>query len=275
MQDLQLRTCTRSNCGNTFSVSPHLPQEHCGSLCRIAEEDKQDPKGKKKRALKRAQHEWKATTHLALMTSTLKPEIDETTALYGTQELGGPQNHTSSERPRKKSTTSPVKLKTVKTKSENKSTTPTLPLKSKSSIVEKRVIGPTPKKKNSDAKNTDKKIENHIMQTKGNIMPTTETTNSEKSLNAGTSTTPQSDSKELSTLLREERSGSISLLQDTSEHLIDLAHSIAHANYDEDGEIIKRAANQEVEVALKCFEQARLTMKTKLEYLKFGKDLLK
>lgn len=91
-----------------------------------------------------------------------------------------------------------------------------------------------------------------------------------------TSVTPPEDSKLFLTLLKEENSGSIKLLDDSARQLIGYANQLAtpKTKCDETGEILQRGPSHAIMDAVKCLEASRNAMKTKLDYLKFGRELL-
>lgn len=277
--DLQLRKCLRKNCGNTFSVLPSSPQHYCSTAHKLADDDEGiDKKEKKQRILKRAQNEWRhQSTNDIIYTSpkNQKQETSETTALYGTQELGGRPLHSRKDESRKNNTGSETRSKLVKQNNAEKDTTPTRTLETKKLSVGKRNTEKIKIKKLKDENYIGKTIKTPTTNIKGNTMQKTESNNSTELSKQGTGQTQLSGSQELSTLLNEERSGSINLLQDTSEHLINLGHSVAQVVYDDDDEIIRKPAAHEVDQAIKCFSAANELMKTKLEHLKFAKELLK
>lgn len=82
-----------------------------------------------------------------------------------------------------------------------------------------------------------------------------------------------SDSNQVSMRIEEERSGTVKLLTDSSEHLVTLGKSLAAPRMDDFNKPIQMATSHNVEVAIKCFSEARNIMKTKLEYLKLAKEL--
>lgn len=106
---------------------------------------------------------------------------------------------------------------------------------------------------------------------------TTETERSKmkKSANGEEGETLPTALNPLSTRLEEERKGSMKQLNDAGEHLLNLAKSLAApTKVDEEGGVIQRAASHNIEVAVQCLTEFRNVMKIKLEYLKFGKEIL-
>lgn len=86
---------------------------------------------------------------------------------------------------------------------------------------------------------------------------------------------PHEVSTRLSETLKTENENSIQLLTNTAKRLIDYADQlVAPRKVDDDGTVIQRSATHELDVAVKCLSEARNVMKTKLEFLKFGKDLI-
>ncbi len=100
----------------------------------------------------------------------------------------------------------------------------------------------------------------------------TEKTNLEKSSPTVENETPSSDSTALSNVISEERSSSIELLNNSANHLLDLAKSMSAPRNDDCGAQIQRAQNFQVETSIKCLQELRGIMKTKLEYLKFARE---
>jgi hypothetical protein len=82
------------------------------------------------------------------------------------------------------------------------------------------------------------------------------------------------DSIELSSSLKRERLSSMKLLDDTALHLRDLALQMAEIKKDDEGNIIQRAQAHNVQTAVMCLTELRNVMKTKLEFLRLGKELM-
>lgn len=128
----------------------------------------------------------------------------------------------------------------------------------------------TIKNESNGAKKTESsngpQIESGIQETAENAPIVIKSTNAEK--------TQQSDFTALSETLKAENESSIQLLSNTAKRLIDYADQLAAPRKVDDGEIIQRSATHELDIAVKCLSEARNVMKTKLEFLKFGKELL-
>lgn len=80
---------------------------------------------------------------------------------------------------------------------------------------------------------------------------------------------------DLSTNLRKENSSSIKLLSESTNHLTQLARGLTKGEIDTgNGKIIHKPTMNDVELALKLTMGANDLMKTKLDYIKSGKDLI-
>lgn len=171
-----------------------------------------------------------------------------------------------------------------------------VPMKEKRNVAE--LIPNTEERKTNQAEDTMKRIENDKMKgensilkkqqvpkrddlkTGENIMNGEEKTllNNAKSLkNADGETIPFTESNRLLTLLNEENKGSIQQLNHCAEQLISYAEQLAAPRTKDDIEngVIRSAPSHNIIEAAKCLEMARNAFKTKLDFLKFGKDLLK
>ncbi len=161
--------------------------------------------------------------------------------------------------------------------------------KTKSTLEGEKIGQSLPKKKNSSEDesenttsekkpekiNTERKIVSTSTECKGSGMQETKKNNETKLTSEGGELTQQSDSSRQSLILHQEKSSSLKLLNDSAEHLQDLAKSLAKPRKtDENGEVIQRCPTHEIEVAIRCLTEARNIMKTKLDFLKFGKDLI-
>jgi len=168
------------------------------------------------------------------------------------------------------STTQKTKMKSLEKKeliTQNQETKGTDQFKIKN--TEKKIK----KKSENENRNITQKIENEPIKTKGNGMQETENENSKKSKNDEGEMIPQSDCTQLPIVLERERSSSIQLLNDSSQHLMKLAKSLANPRTDEEGGIIQHAPAHNVDTSIKCLSELRNIMKTKLEYLKFANDI--
>lgn len=134
----------------------------------------------------------------------------------------------------------------------------------------------TGKKVMKDAHNGAKKIKTEKTKIKGSVMQELKKPNDQKFTPTVSAETQPADSKHLLTVLDEEKSGSLKLLNDSAKHLMDLANSLAKPTRtaEDSGEILQRAPSQNIDMAIKCFGELRNVMKTKLDYLKFGKELM-
>jgi hypothetical protein len=77
---------------------------------------------------------------------------------------------------------------------------------------------------------------------------------------------PRSGFSEISNALNEEKSSSIQLLNDSTQQLMTLAKDLTKKNKE-------GVPAYNIDVAVKCLSEVRSTLKTKLEYLKFAKEL--
>lgn len=181
--NLETRYCKKPKCGNSFSVSPHHKQEYCSKSHEYDHLDKIDPKGKKKRNLKRAQLEWNAQNTYDIIYSSpknQKQELAETTALYGTRERGDRPPQFANETNKSKSTGNATTLKLAKTNNEKKSTTPTRTLEKKKLSGEKNIIKTIKSARSQRENEIVRKIERPIMSTRESTTKKTETNSSSK-----------------------------------------------------------------------------------------------
>ena len=81
------------------------------------------------------------------------------------------------------------------------------------------------------------------------------------------------DSNTLSIVLREEKSASVKLLDDTAKQLRDLSLSLLQTTND-GPEVIRYPSHTNVDLGVKVLSEMRSVMKLKLDYLKFGKELV-
>lgn len=82
------------------------------------------------------------------------------------------------------------------------------------------------------------------------------------------------DSNQVLRHLREESSATLNCLNASTEQLMSYATQISNPRTDYNGEVIKNQTVDNMMNAVKCLEAARNNMKTKLEYLKYGKSLV-
>lgn len=137
-------------------------------------------------------------------------------------------------------------------------------------LVEKKLENTTTKTKSiitEEIKNGERIIENEEMPQLENGTQKIESKTTEKLLPTDIKEIQPSDSKVLLLKLNEEKSASVTLLNNSATRLISLAEKMMPK---EDDEI----DTYKVDVAVKCLAESRAAMKTKLEYLKFAKDLL-
>jgi len=80
---------------------------------------------------------------------------------------------------------------------------------------------------------------------------------------------------DLSTNLRKENSSSIKSLSESASHLTQLARGLTKGEVEtETGKIVSKPSLRDVEMALKLTLGANDLMKTKLDYIKTGKELV-
>lgn len=105
---------------------------------------------------------------------------------------------------------------------------------------------------------------------------TTENGSLEKSEIEETEETQLVGYSEYSESLQGEKESSLELLNNSAKHLIDLSKSISSASIVDQvsGDVIRKCSAHEIDVAIKALEGARQIMKTKLEFLKFGKEII-
>ena len=99
-------------------------------------------------------------------------------------------------------------------------------------------------------------------------------TNEEKSTMANIEENQQSVCIQLSEKLNEERSTSMSQLNDASLYLINLAKGLVKPRTDDIGDAVQIAPTHNVEVAIKCLSEFRCVTNTKIEMMKLGKELI-
>jgi len=119
----------------------------------------------------------------------------------------------------------------------------------------------------------DQEIETMYLSTSESTTKETDRANLEKSSLVGADETQSSALIPSSEIIKKENSNSIQLLNSSAEHLLDLAKSMATPRKDDEGEVIQKAPTHYVETSIKCLQELRGIMKTKLEYLKFAKEL--
>lgn len=83
------------------------------------------------------------------------------------------------------------------------------------------------------------------------------------------------ESNHLSMALKEEKDSSIKTLNESSKLLLELAKSMTVNTLDEEGKPIKKPSITEIDQVSKLLDGARNIQKTKLDFLKFAKDLQK
>lgn len=97
---------------------------------------------------------------------------------------------------------------------------------------------------------------------------------SPESLKTDSSEIPSLESSQLSTVLEKEKVSSIETLNELSKPLLGYVKSAIQSRIDDNGDFIKTPSTIEMDTILRCAEAARNMQKTKLDYLKFSKDLL-
>lgn len=115
-----------------------------------------------------------------------------------------------------------------------------------------------------DAHNIEKRIAKSSTKTKEKDMHDSKKPNEERSMQTASKETPQSGSKNLSTVLETERLSSMTLLNDSAKSLMDLAKD--HLG----GE---NSIKKDPALAIRALGELRNVMKTKLDYLKFGNEI--
>jgi hypothetical protein len=125
----------------------------------------------------------------------------------------------------------------------------------------------------NERKNIGEQMEIVIEDTKESITPVTVKNSAEVSSMLEDEETLLSDSIQSSVLLKEEICQSLEQLNDSSKQLISYAKKLsAPMMCSEQREVIMETSTRNITDALRCLEESRNTMKTKLEYLKFAKS---
>jgi len=135
----------------------------------------------------------------------------------------------------------------------------------KKSLTEKSVSGTTEIKNSETKKEKNGQEITEINKMQDNVNGTLEI-NQEKQKKyeiENINETPQSVSTQVYRELGEERLNSVRLLNNSATQLIDLAQQLTS----------KEKGTNNIDVAVKCLTEARNTMKIKLDYLKFAKDI--
>lgn len=131
-------------------------------------------------------------------------------------------------------------------------------------------------KNQPEKKNTLHETEKRSEHTAGSYMTETENKMPVKQKSESTEIIPQSDSSLLSMTLRRENENSIALLDNSAKHLVTIAETlVSPKKVDYEGNIIQRSTSVDIDTAVRCLSEARSLMKTKLEFLKFGHQLIK
>ena len=132
----------------------------------------------------------------------------------------------------------------------------------------------TAKKNNENVKpSIEPKIRSELMHTEESTTKEIVSTGSVESLPLEKRETPLSDSTQLSIQLNEEICSSVTLLSNSSKHLVSYAEKLAGPMMcSEQREVVMGTSTGNIMNAVRCLEEARNTMKAKLEYLKFAKQ---
>ena len=87
----------------------------------------------------------------------------------------------------------------------------------------------------------------------------------------GSAEIPQEASKTLLGIFLKERKSSVKFLNESAEHLLNLAESLADSSQEKPNQ---KPSQYQVEMQVKCLLGANDIMKTKLDYIKFGRELI-
>lgn len=259
-EETTLRVCKNKNCTNFFRVPHYHIKSFCSSGCE-------------QETVMNREYLWSVTEWRDLNSKLARGDLMGRSGLT----VHGDQKKALNEEKKSARSTMPV-ISAKKTEQPEKEINITTPPNLREKKM-KESENTTKKIESSAIKeevNGERKIESENVSNKGNGMPEIKKENSQKSLSADVITTPQLDSSRLLTVLNEERLGSIRQLNNINDQLIGYAKSLAKpATIADDGEVIKRSSTPDLELAIKCLTESRNVMKTKLDYMKFGKELFK
>lgn len=267
--ELEARPCANPKCAQVFKVlKTDTKSLFHSEFCRELHEKKSDFKSKFSPSDRRLEQFKKQKEELCQ-----NMETSVVTVEYGTA-AGERRSKSLLEnlRPRVRNQVENIALKIMREKE-----LPDYPIQSEGkesgSIVES-TITPTKRPEIKSAMNGESTTKNVNFKPKETIMQETEKTKNERSLKTDSEETHSSVSNHLSMALEEERSGSIQYLNTAGKHLLDLAEGlVAPTRRDEDGEAVQRAPSQNIDMGIKALSEFRNMMKTKLDFMKFGKEL--
>lgn len=118
-------------------------------------------------------------------------------------------------------------------------------------------------------------IEKDNLPTKGNTMNETSQLSVPESMRTDSEESHSEESNHLSTVLNVEKENSIQSLNESSKLLLGFAKSLIKGKTDDEGEFIQKPMVSDVGMALQCVEGIRNIQKTKLDFLKFSRELQK
>lgn len=262
--ELESRTCLEDKCGRSFRVTPNNKQAFCSTYCL-----------NKYESIK-GNTPWRNHNREAAAKAkqNRKQEMSEKMDSSGILGPGDRQRAMKKEDSKNKNTFSDLISKNVRPLSAGKNTiqVPSFGSQRKSEIKEDtKTIESV--KLSADVSIAEL-IEQKRIEEGENIMPKTEKTSSEKSSSEGKEMIQQSDSTQLSTILKTENESSIQLLNSSARQLQGYAEGLAKPRkIDDDGEVIQRSTSHDLMTAVGCLSQLNAIMKTKLDYLKFAKEV--
>lgn len=260
--ELEERVCEANKCRSKFKVLPDDDQAFCSVFCRTNHKgDWKEARSRQMEGLRRS---------LCQNQETL-----DRTGRYGTQAHGEAKNPLRRGRPEGESTTKKTAKRKENEKKKNLERAQSI--EKRSEQKEGRDTIGTQQKRTSAEQKTSAKTGKKKMRDNENGIEKTEKSNGKKNELAESKEIQHTDSQALSTVLKEEKSSSIQLLDDSANQLMNLAESVSapRTKDTETGEITRRATDNEILMATKCFENVNQILKTKLDYLKFGNELRK
>lgn len=190
-------------------------------------------------------------------------------------EAGEQKSNLKNEENIKETDTKALSIKKEETKSEWKDTTQIQSLKQETTQEQELNIMPTKKTESPSESFGLQKINNDNFKPKETTMQEIERINSERSMTTDSEGTHSSGSNHLSTVLKEEKENSIQSLNESSKLLLGFAKSLVKGKTDDFGEVLQKPAAHDIDAALKCVEGVRNIQKTKLDFLKFSRELQK
>lgn len=247
--------CTNPKCKNIFGVA-NSKQKFCSMECKWE-------------AKELTPEEWKEYHHTIAIMSAPK----EKTGNYGMPELGGAKRALKKEENAKTDLGKTLAFGSGLTNTKERNGPRMAPQSKENGSAERNITTKTKRSLIENEKNAGKETARPQEKEIGNGMQKTEVITSPKKKSEENGETQQLDSLALYKKLDEENVGSVKQLNNSIKTLVGMAQRLAEGMTDEEGQVIRKPTHFEVDQVLKCLEGARNVAKTKLDYLKFAKEI--